>query len=123
VSDTKHTPGPWEYVPSTEHHGPYVTSEFGVTVCDCYVMSNPSAPSVLNGGDSYPVHHLSEMADPNARLIAAAPDLVEALAEARKGCKLLEDLTGCRGDDDYVSDLLAKIDAALSKALEPAGDA
>lgn len=30
------TPGPWDYVPGTEHHGPYVTSEFGSTICDFY---------------------------------------------------------------------------------------
>ena len=77
MSEVKHTPGPWEYVPSTEHHGPYVTSDFGTTIADCYVMSNPGNLSVLNGGDSRPIHHLHEMADPNARLIAAAPELLE----------------------------------------------
>lgn len=71
-----HTPGPWEYVPSTEHHGPYVESSVGGTICDCYVMSNPSAPSVRNGGDSKPISFFHEMADPNARLIASAPDLL-----------------------------------------------
>jgi hypothetical protein len=77
----KHTPGPWEYVPSTEHHGPYVTSNFGSTICDCYVMSKPAEWSVGNGGDSKPVPFLGEMADPNARLIAAAPELLEALID------------------------------------------
>jgi hypothetical protein len=57
-----------------------------------------------------------EVGEANARLIAAAPEMREALTEARKGCKLLEDLCACRGDDDYVSDLLAKIDDALAKA-------
>jgi hypothetical protein len=76
-----HTPGPWEYVPSTEHHGPYVEAPFGGTICDCYTMSNPSALSVRNGGDSKPVLFFHEMADPNARLIAAAPDMLAALKE------------------------------------------
>lgn len=71
----KHTPAPWEYVPSTEHHGPYVTSEFGSTICDCYTMSQPGLWSTANGGPSKPVLFLAEMADPNARLIAAAPEL------------------------------------------------
>jgi hypothetical protein len=79
TSQSDHTPGPWEYVPSTEHHGPYVESSVGGTICDCYVMSNPSAPSVRNGGDSKPISFFHEMADPNARLIAAAPEMLEAL--------------------------------------------
>lgn len=73
------TPGPWEYVPGNEHHGPYVTTNFGSTVCDCYAMSNPASLSVRNGGDSKPYSFLAEMAEPNARLIAASPALAEAL--------------------------------------------
>jgi hypothetical protein len=78
-SETKWTPGPWEYVESTEHHGPYVTTAYGSTVCDCYAMSDPSAPAVRNGGTSVPILHLAEMANPNARLIAAAPELYAEL--------------------------------------------
>ncbi len=75
----QHTPGPWEYIASTEHHGPYVSGPFGGDICDCYAMSNPSALSVRNGGDSKPIPFQHEHADANARLIAAAPDLLEAL--------------------------------------------
>lgn len=108
MSDGKHTPGPWEYVPSTEHHGPYVTSDFGSTICDCYVMSNPSALSVRNGGDSRPILHLDEMADPNARLIAAAPELLDALKEAN--ALLLAPA------EDIKEHVLSRIRAALAKA-------
>lgn len=76
-----HTPGPWDYVEGTEHHGPYVTTQFGTTVCDCYAMSNPLSLSVRNGGDSRPINHMAEMAGPNARLIAAAPELLAALKQ------------------------------------------
>lgn len=81
------TPGPWEYVPSNEHHGPYVCGPWGGDVCDCYTMSNPSALSVRNGGDSKPIHFFGEMADANARLIALAPELLEYVeSSASAGC-------------------------------------
>lgn len=71
------TPGPWDYVPGNENHGPYVTSAYGSTICDCYMMTNPADWSVANGGTSKPVPFMAEMADPNARLIAAAPELLD----------------------------------------------
>ena len=69
MNETKWTSGPWEYIASTEHHGPYVVAPFGGDIADCYTMSNR------------PIHFQHEQADANARLIAAAPDLYEALAD------------------------------------------
>jgi hypothetical protein len=54
-------------------------SSVGCTVADLYTMTHPREASTLNGGPSKPVPFLHEMADPNARLIAAAPELYEAL--------------------------------------------
>jgi len=76
MSDAKHTPGPWEYVPGNEHHGPYVTHEFGGTVADLYVMSQPT---IVKPAPPRPVPFMHEQAEHNARLIAAAPELLEAL--------------------------------------------
>jgi hypothetical protein len=93
MTEAKHTPGPWEYVAATEHHGPYVTSAFGSTICDCYTMSHAGSASVLNGGPSRPISFMHEMADPNARLIAAAPDLLielQAMVETFAGYQGME---------------------------------
>lgn len=116
-----HTPGPWEYVPSTVNHGPYVTSNFGSTICDCYVMSQPSMYSIGNGGPSKPMPFLAEMADPNARLIAAAPKMLEALLNTRK---LVSEaaMTGfnCK-DGDWAEHLFANqgnITDAINKATK-----
>lgn len=80
MSEFKHTPGPWEYVPSTENHGAYVVTDWGSDVADCYTMSNPKSAAVCNGGDSKPVPFQGDQSDANARLIAAAPEMVELLA-------------------------------------------
>jgi hypothetical protein len=109
-SPDKHTPGPWHYEPSTVHHGPYVIAEFGGDVCDCYTMSNLAGASVRNGGDSKPIHFHGERADANARLIAAAPDLLEA---AKAALNFIANTEGELGITLNSGDLLR---AALSAA-------
>lgn len=114
TAQEKWTPGPWEYVPSTEHHGPYVAGPFSGDICDCYTMSNPHALSVLNGGDSQPIHFQGDSADANARLIAAAPELYEALQIASG---LIDTPIGRRKLGlDANGEAVAAIRAALSKA-------
>ena len=102
-----HTPGPWDYVPANEHHGPYVTTDYGTTVADLYVLSEPV---VWSSETRKPIPFMGEMAEANARLIAAAPDLLDALKRARR---YVADLP-IVGDAD-----LAVIDAAILKATTP----
>lgn len=123
----QHTPGPWEYVKSTEHHGPYVTTAADCTygdIADCYAMSNPSLLSVRNGGRSRPIHHQYDRADANARLIAAAPDLL-ALVQHFKDWLMkdanpyhvnLDDMRVYHLDGGVLYNLLNEARAAISKA-------
>ncbi len=99
---SQHTPGPWEYVQSTEHHGPYVVHKFGPTVCDCYTMTQPGELSVRNGGVSKPVHFMADEADANARLIAEAPNMLTALQGVAA-------LPGFKPDEPYGRAVLAAI--------------
>jgi len=113
VAGGAHTPGPWDYVSSTEHHGPYVTSEFGTTICDCYIMSEPSQWSTVNGGKSRPIHHLHEMADPNARLIAAAPEFATAAMDAWKAISWVINYDS---EDKILADARAKLETVINKS-------
>lgn len=60
MSGVKHTPGPWRT------NGCYISSNYGEVGHAYFVSSMPEG-----------------MADANAYLMAAAPDLLEALTEAR----------------------------------------
>ncbi|MCO8017544.1 hypothetical protein NI456_01600 [Brevundimonas diminuta] len=66
MSGVKHTP--WEVVPANTHHGFYVTDVAGRTVCDLYFIDRSDIDAVVRQFDG---------AEANARLIAAAPDLLE----------------------------------------------
>lgn len=84
MNQTKISPGPWEYVPGTEHHGPYVTTVFGSTICDFYTMTEPREWSTASGGPSRPVNFCGEDAEANARLAAEAWNMAEALVQIRR---------------------------------------
>lgn len=60
---TKHTPGPWRYTPSSEGGTRMCTVETGRTTFQCSI------------------HQADGGADADARLIAAAPDCLAALDE------------------------------------------
>ena len=66
---TKHTPGPWEIGGSFESTEVFAPAASRVSVARC-------GAEEARGGGSYRVS--TEEAQANARLIAAAPDLLEA---------------------------------------------
>lgn len=100
------TPGPWEIGES---------DTFGVRVQQVEARLHPQSGHL--GARMY-VHRqiaickevTAGAAAANARLIAAAPELLEALADTR------ETLSGDVVEYDTIRDLLQRIDAALSRA-------
>ena len=95
-----HTKGPWEV--NSYHFGPPVklggATVYSVTF-DREVLGNPSPALVCD--------HISEVEDAN--LIAAAPELLELLIEARRTLEMWKDVAPA------VS-LCADIDSAIAKA-------
>ena len=102
--NTEHTPGPWFVYRPTVYSLPHIRSraggEWGV-----YVMDAPT-----RGG----TYHAKVRQLADARLIAAAPELLEALREAREF--LSSDYVG--RDKDFTGGALARVDAAIAKATE-----
>ncbi|MBY5553774.1 hypothetical protein J0664_05815 [Rhizobium leguminosarum] len=85
-------PLPYELVEATEHHGPYICTSYGTTVCDFYFMTDPAAFSVRNGGTSRPIS-FTDAAEHAAFMVKAAnvhDDLLDALrdivGDAEFGC-------------------------------------
>jgi len=80
-----HTPGPWTQsmglVSDTQG---YCTDEAGFIA----TVHNPYVEHVTFGGLQHPMslHETDKMAEANARLIAAAPDLLAALKEIGRAC-------------------------------------
>ena len=117
MAETAYTPGPWEYVPSNENHGPYVVNGWGAgDICDCYTMSKPNELAVCNGGTSRPIHFQHEEADANARLIASAPDLLEALQAVAKVMPKYALKGDTASDDEALDAVLETVTEAISKA-------
>lgn len=111
MGERKHTPGPWVAESSVD--------EWGVSVIasnETGRISNPTRGQVCHvsvvagaSGDD------ADLAQANARLIAAAPEMKEALEGARGAILGLLHGRGCEAegsDEDWVK----FIDAALAKA-------
>lgn len=107
-----HTPGPWWACFGDDQPVAYYP---GIVM---YVSSDPHI-TVVTGAEGDKSGHVCDRDEweANARLIAAAPDLLEALSEARKMAwafiRLGVDLPEFNPDEHC---LIRKIDAAIAKA-------
>lgn len=116
----EHTPKPWDVVAATEHHGYYITTAFGTTVCDLYGMNKPLAwdPNQT----PKPISHTD--AEKNARAIVTACNAYDDMRKALEFVReIIKDgaMTGfnCH-DGDWAERLFASqaaTYAALAKAL------
>lgn len=115
-----HTPGPWA-ISAEEPHRLTIVRPWDQTVRPALeaVFGDYRGAIVAHleyiGGESVPTR---EKAEANARLIAAAPDLLEAAKDA------LEELLAHRGDETaetlslYIGEAQARLHAAIEKAVQ-----
>lgn len=101
---TKHTPGPW-FIGRSGHGKPYqIETADGLCVTKWGGISRPA----------------SQEGEANARLIAAAPDLLDALTQCRAELLSMIDKHNKQDADDgswlYDYQTVVEADAALAKA-------
>ena len=80
--EQKHTPGPWIYGPEVGPDCTRIDAENGL------VIAAVRSREITSWEQSRPIYSWSEEGAANARLIAAAPELLDALqeiVEAQKG--------------------------------------
>ncbi len=101
----RHTPGPWEAINN------YVRSP----MVQPAGSGRPTGMILAECRDGFGGSVNSQEASDNAKLIAAAPELLAALNEARNGLRWYQETYPevCNGCDD---EAMERIDAAISKA-------
>lgn len=93
---TKHTPGPWVVIPSTPQDGVNCWWVHSATGVDIAIVNGPQNPET----------------EADARLIAAAPELLEALQHILRCIPI-----GGLAQIHHNSSTWEQIDAAITKAL------
>lgn len=82
MSTAKHTPGPWEAIKWTSHAPTTVVSaEWAAAILKGKHFTGGAVIADCQGARS---GYLDDEAEANARLIAAAPELLEALTKIRQ---------------------------------------
>lgn len=72
MGEVKHTPGPWEYIDATK----VASMQYAPA---CVIKSGNKQISRFSWNDDSPFFPNKEESQANARLIAAAPEMLEAL--------------------------------------------
>ena len=107
MTETAHTPGPWVVVKDRNKVRRIFAGEGGPQVATASVFANWMP--VERSADAHAV------ADANARLIAAAPDLLEALQSAQESIATFIGVHGYPSDSG-ARDVLREVEAAIARA-------
>ena len=114
---TKHTPGPWRVLPA-ESDKDYLRVR-GTQLGCRYKIANIHQVRIDGVSDSFRQHDDAE-SKANARLIAAAPEMLDALRIAREFMSVASDWNfheaEINGEMRSTYDWLAVVDAAIAKA-------
>lgn len=110
MSAAKHTPGPW----IVSHAG---TGRDGKFVIDEYFVTVDGADMAIAADIIDPI--TGKLSEANARLIAAAPDLLAALQELADDISERHDLTS-RSTNPGIKNTVAAARAAIAKAQDGA---
>lgn len=103
---SKHTPGPWAWGNYCEEVSPGAQ--------DCCELVAYGPPDINDSRPIFDILHLADdcsISEANARLIAAAPEMLEALRDALRCC-YEADIGGERDPDSW----MGKAAAAIAKA-------
>lgn len=100
MSDLKHTPGPWSCMSESAHEGAYVDD------CVHSVSKAAGRADIICLSPSHEDYELSAaMWDANARLIAAAPELLEVSKELVRALELAYGIEDGYSDDRIYDEL------------------
>lgn len=107
--NTKHTPGPWHYF----HGG----NEWAISRDEDGKENIARVHININGISSFDPRHIESIgeSEENARLIAAAPELLEALQRLIKECEWQAEIGNMNGERIEFS----AARAAIAKATKP----
>ena len=117
MTESKHTPGPWHITGPSSGKGPSDDGgDYAIRSCGNYIIAE-----AIHKVD----HNTYEPAESNARLIAAAPEMLEALnwlvSEVRATMSLAEEsMRESAGNTNIkcLLDRLTQAEAAIAKAVQ-----
>lgn len=106
---SKHTPGPWEAIPAKNEYGEETISIRG----NAEFIASMDTRSIDGGPYNMPPQGYA-----NARLIAAAPDLLDALAGLLGACRDAYKREGIKGDSVAILAAAVEAQVAIRRATE-----